>query len=99
MENFKDIINSDKPTLVDFSASWCNPCKRLKPIIEEIQRGRADSLKVVFADIDDYADEVSEYNIRNVPTLILFKSGAIKWRSAGLHTKSEIERAIDALNG
>lgn len=99
MENFKDIINSDKPVLVDFSASWCKPCQKLKPIIEEIERERADNLKVVFLNIDNNPEEVNEYKIRSVPTLILFQRGEVKWRTMGVHTKREIERAIDALNG
>lgn len=94
MENLKDIINSDKPTLLDFTAPWCKPCQSLKPIIEEIRNEYADKINIVVIDVDNHTDEVTEFKIRSVPTLILFHKGEEKWRSSGLHTKNEIIRNL-----
>ena len=87
METFNDIINGDKPVLVDFYAAWCGPCKTMAPTIETLGSeldGRARVLKV---DVDKNQAVASQYNVQAVPTLIIFKNGMVVWRNAGAMSK------------
>lgn len=84
MSDFNTIINSDKPTLVDFYATWCGPCKVMSPIIEETKNLLGDSALVLKVDVDNNRDAALKYGIRGVPTMILFKNGNAVWRQSGV---------------
>ena len=87
---FKDIIKSDKPVLVDFFASWCGPCKSLSPIIDELKGELGGAMNVVKIDVDDRKKKAIKYNIRSLPTLIIFKDGDIVWRESGVKSKTQL---------
>lgn len=94
MENFNDIIKSDKLTLVDFFATWCGPCKMMHPILEQLKGEMGDSIRILKIDVDDNEDLSMQYNIQSVPTLMLFKSGEIVWRQSGAKSLNELKSLI-----
>ena len=94
---FTNLINSEEPVLIDFFATWCEPCKMLSPTIDAVAKTAGTKAKVVKIDIDKNPVVAERYNIRSVPTLMIFKKGEIKWRQAGMPPKKmlldEIEKA------
>ena len=89
-ENFhEEVMNSDRPVLVDFWAPWCGPCRMVVPIVEEIARERED-IKVVKVNIDEQEELAREFGIMTIPTLMVIKDGKIVSRSAGAKRKSAI---------
>ncbi len=95
MENFYDIINSEKPTLVDFFAVWCSPCQMWSPILESVSTEVGDTAKVLKVDIEKNMDFARQYNVRSVPTLIIFKEGKEVWRKTGLTDKNVLVESIN----
>lgn len=103
-ENIKDvtddsfeteIIKSDTPTLVDFWATWCAPCRAIAPVIEELADANVGKLKVVKVNVDDNPATPGKYGVRGIPTLILFKDGEIVDQLVGSVPKSQIEALIN----
>jgi len=93
---FQDIIkNPEQPVLIDFYADWCGPCKTMTPIIKEIAVNFEGKLKVIKVDIDKNKSIAELYKIMGVPTFILFKKGAIVWRSSGVFTFSNMKKSIN----
>ncbi len=97
METFNQIINSDKPVLVDFHATWCGPCKQMAPELTKFARANAEKLRVIKVDVDKNPEASGNYRIQGVPTLILFKNGKVLWRQSGAMSASQMEHFIQPL--
>lgn len=97
MSDFQEIINSDKPTLVDFYATWCGPCKMQAPILEQVASEVGDIAKILKVDIDGNMDAAIQYGVRSVPTLILFKEGKEVWRQSGVSQKKILVETINSV--
>ena len=94
MSNFDTIIQSEKPVLIDFFATWCGPCKTLGPILKEVKDSLGDRVSIIKIDVDKNQQISSQYQVRGVPTMILFQNGKQLWRQSGVLTKEEIIRNI-----
>lgn len=87
---FNEIIQSETPVLIDFSADWCGPCKMLAPILKEVKGELGEAVKIIKIDVDKNEQLAAKYQVRGVPTLIIFKDGEQKWRQSGVLQKDEL---------
>ena len=90
METFNNVINSGQLVLVDFFATWCQPCKAMHPILEQVKSVLGDRIRIIKVDVDKYGVTASQYRIQSVPTLMLFRNGEVLWRTSGVVDKAEL---------
>jgi thioredoxin 1 len=93
--SFNDLVNSQTPVLVDFSAEWCGPCKMMKPILEELKGIAGDKVKIIKIDVDKNPAVSQSFKIQGVPTLILFRNGQVKWRQSGVVPTEHLRRVVE----
>lgn len=93
-QKFKEIINSDQPILIDFFATWCQPCKVQSSVLVTVKEQVGDTARIIKIDVDQYPAIASEYNVRGVPTLALFKKGQLLWRESGVHDVNTLVNLI-----
>jgi thioredoxin 1 len=94
MGKFQDLINDEKPLLVDFHAVWCGPCKTMAPELKKLAEKEGDKIRVIKVDVDKNPQAASTYQISSVPTLILFQKGKLLWRQSGAMTASQLSGII-----
>ena len=94
MSSFSDIINQDKAVLIDFFAEWCGPCKMMNQILNDVKKALGESVSIIKIDVDKNQALAAKYQVRGVPTLMLFKKGKQIWRQSGLLQKDEIINII-----
>lgn len=95
---FKTIINSEIPVLIDFYADWCGPCKMLAPILEQVKDELGEKIKIVKIDVDKNQSVTKKYQVRGVPTMLIFKNGKQLWRQSGVVQKAEMIRIINSFH-
>ena len=96
-ENFEsDVVKSDKPALVDFWAEWCGPCKMIAPFLNEAASEYAGKMSVVKLNVDESPNTAARYGIRSIPTLMLFKDGAVQAQKVGALSKSQLTEFLDS---
>ena len=92
--SFKDLINSDKPVLIDFHADWCGPCKMQGPILNNLKSAMGDAIKIVKIDVDKNNALASKLGVSSIPTLMIFQNGELKWRGMGVQTQAVLQEQL-----
>jgi len=92
---FLSIINSDKPVLVDFFAEWCGPCKQMSPILKEVKSELKENVRIIKVDVDKNPMIATRYQIRNIPTVMVFKNGEPLWTGVGLKLANELKTVLN----
>lgn len=94
MKSFQELIEGEKPVLVDFSAEWCGPCKMMAPILKEVAQKTGNKVSIIKVDVDRNPQAAAHYRIQGVPTLILFRKGQILWRQSGVVPAHQLQQIL-----
>ena len=92
--SFQEIIQSEKPVLVDFFATWCGPCKMMAPILQDVKAAMGDNITIIKIDVDKNTEAASQFQVQGVPTLIIFKKGRVVWRQSGVVPAKELKQVL-----
>lgn len=95
METFNDVISEGRLVLVDFFATWCQPCKMMHPVLEQLKDTLGDKVRIIKVDVDKYGQTAAQYGIQAVPTLMLFRKGKTLWRQSGMMSRADLLAVID----
>lgn len=96
MSKFSELIHQDKPVLVDFFADWCGPCEMMSPILKEVKDALGDSVSIIKINVDKNQELSAKYQVKGVPTLILFKNGKQAWRQSGVVQKNDLISLLES---
>lgn len=95
METFNEVISANQLVLVDFFATWCQPCQMMHPILEQLKASVDDKLRIIKVDVDRHSDVAAQWHIQSVPTLMLFRNGEVLYRNSGVMDKAELMALLD----
>jgi thioredoxin 1 len=95
--SFQDLIASPTPTVIDFFATWCGPCRMVTPILEDLKSDMGESVRVYKIDVDQNPHLAAQYQVRSVPTLMIFKDGELQWRQAGVQSKATLKNVLETI--
>jgi thioredoxin 1 len=93
-QTFREVIQGDKPVLVDFHATWCGPCKTMAPVLSELKQEWGDKLTIIKIDVDKAPDLAQSLSVQGVPTFVLFKGGMPLWRQSGAMSKAQLKNFL-----
>jgi len=94
--SFGNLTDSETPVLIDFFATWCGPCQTLAPILEDVKKDLGEKVKIVKVDVDKNQTLAQKFQVRGVPTVMLFKNGEQVWRQSGVLTRADIKKVIES---
>jgi len=95
MPSFKEIISTETPVLIDFFATWCGPCQTMMPVLEKLKEDLGDSIRILKIDVDKNKALATQMNVRGVPAFMIYKSGTLMWRAAGVQPLHELKNQIE----
>ena len=96
MGTFQEIIKSDHPVLVDFHADWCAPCKTMNPILKNIKKQLGNKLKIIKINVDNNQQVANRFQVKGIPTFILFQNSEIKWRQSGVLSETKFLEILNS---
>lgn len=94
MRTFQELIQAEKPVLVDFFATWCGPCKMMAPVLQQLKTTVGDAVTIVKIDVDKQPQVAQQFGIQGVPTLMVFQKGAVKWRQSGVVSAQQLQQIL-----
>lgn len=97
-DKFQELINSDKPVLIDFYATWCGPCKAMAPVLEHVKQDMGEYARVVKIDVDRFQEIAADYQVQSIPTLMIFKNGALLWRQTGTASRMQLTQLLQSFS-
>lgn len=95
--SFQDLIASPTPTVIDFFATWCAPCHAVTPILQDLKADLGENVRVYKIDVDQNQSLAAQYNVRSIPTIMIFKDGKMQWRESGVQSKATLKNVIASI--